>query len=252
MNVLNRRKSDYPSNEQLDKTHYIPYNISHILGIFCGVIISLVCSAAANAQSVPGYLGKRTYFEYNLYSAPTILGINQDGEQFGFDKDKTMGAWSFRHHFSLNYVTKRNAEIGGSISTAQTGIVSDLEENTGVGEFRFTSIGIHRNRYFVKSTGALAPLGRYFKMDLQYLQTATFFDGQPRLDHHLTYFGAGLGTRMIFKNRITVNASFQSGLLIALPFNRTEEHQTYRPIVRKRLQQFHLYEANLGIGILLF
>ncbi len=209
----------------------------------------ITCSMVMYAQRVPGYQGKRTYLEYNFLSSPVILGVTKRGNKLGIGDKRSLAAWSFRNKVNMNYVTKRNSEIGGSFSFGRTGV---LDTNESLGELRFTSVGLHQNRYFVKSTGALAPLGRYFRMEAQYVQSAAFFLNEPRIDFHFAYAGAGLGTRMVFRNFVTVNLSFQSGFIIPLKFSNSDAHFEHRNTVRKRLQSFYLYETNIGIGLLLF
>ncbi|MGB0862057.1 MAG: hypothetical protein ACPG19_07160 [Saprospiraceae bacterium] len=210
--------------------------------------VFLLCFAIkSNAQIVPGYQGKRTYIEYNLHFVPTLLGVNTKGSKFGVGERKSLSTWSFRHKINMNYVTKRNAEMGGSISLGNTGV---LDKNSSFGTIRFTTIGFNYNRYFVRSTGALAPLGRYFKLETQYIQTANYFINHPRIDHHFAYLGAGIGSRKVFKDFFTLNLSFQSGLI--LPLGTSEQANTYKNDVRLRLQYHYLYEVNIGVGFLLF
>jgi hypothetical protein len=211
------------------------------------LVLILFFVKKSEAQIVPGYQGKRTYIEYNLHFVPTLLGVSSKGNKFGIGERKSLSTWSFRHNINMNYVTKRNAEIGGSISLGNTGV---LDENSSFGTIRFTTIGFNYNRYFVKSTGALAPLGRYFKLETQYIQTANYFINYPRIDHHFAYFGAGIGSRKIFKDFFVLNLSFQSGLV--LPIGVAQENNMYKNDVRLRLQYHYLYEANIGIGFLLF
>ena len=203
------------------------------------------------AQNIPGYQGKRTYLEYNLHSSPTFNHVNANGEQFGFSSksNRSILAWNVRHKFNLNYVTKRNSEIGGSISFGKTGI---LDENDWLGSVRFTSLGFNYNRYLVKTTGALAPLGRYIGFETQYIQIAASPVNVPRVDYHAFYLGAGIGTRRVFKDFIILNLSMQTGFAIPLNFNKSDSHLLYQEQVTGRVFNHFIYEMNVGLGILLF
>ena len=210
----------------------------------------LLCVQISKAQVVPGYQGKRTYLEYNFFAAPTILGITEQGTKFGFGAERSLSAWSMRHKFNMNYVTKRNSEVGGSISTVTTGI---LDSASRLGGLRFTSIGFNLNRYMVKSTGALAPLGRYFRFETQYVQAASYMVNQSRSDFHFGYIGAGIGTRTVLRDFLTVNFSFQTGFILPIGASTNSADENFRMNeVRARMQSYYLYEANVGLGILLF
>jgi len=203
----------------------------------------------ANAQNVPGYQGKRTYMEYNSFAAPTLIGVNRRGNKFGIGDKRSLAAFSLRHKINMNYVTKRNSEVGGSLSLGRTGV---LDANNWLGEIRFTGLGFNYNRYFVETTGALAPLGRYTRFEIQYLQAASLFINQQRLDYHFGYLGVGLGNRLVLNDFFTLNLSFQSGLVLPLKINNSPKHDEFRNTVRKRMQFHYLYEMNIGIGVLVF
>jgi hypothetical protein len=215
--------------------------------IFISII--LVFSIKMNAQSVPGYQGKRTYLEYNSFLTPTLLGINVHGKKFGVGDKRSLLAFSVRHKINMNYVTKRNAEVGGSLSFGKTGV---LDDNDWLGEIRFSSLGFNYNRYFIETTGALAPLGRYARVEVQYLQAASLFINEQRLDYHFAYIGGGIGNRMVISDFFTINLSFQSGLVLPLKINNSPSHDEFRNTVRKRMQFHYLYETNIGIGVLIF
>lgn len=203
------------------------------------------------AQNIPGYQGKRTYIEYNIYSSPTFSNVNSNGEQFGFsaESNRSVFAWNIRNKFNLNYVTKRNSEIGGSFNFGKTGI---LDKNNWLGGLRFSSLGFNYNRYLVKSTGALAPLGRYIRFETQYIQIAASPVNVPRIDYHALYFGGGIGTRRVFNDFILLNLSMQTGFTIPIGVNDSESHQLYRQQVSRRMFNHFIYEMNVGVGMLLF
>jgi hypothetical protein len=221
-------------------------NLQYWLLPICCLIIQL-----ADAQNIPGYQGKRTYIEYNAYSSPTFSNVNANGDQFGFSSmsNRSVFAWNLRHKLNLNYVTKRNSEIGGSISFGKTGI---LDQNNWLGGIRFTSLGFNYNRYLVKSTGALAPLGRYVIFETQYIQIAASPVNTPRVDYHAFYLGGGIGTRRVFNDFLILNLSMQTGFSIPLNFNKSENHLLYQKQVSRRMFNHFIYEMNAGVGILLF
>ncbi len=221
-------------------------NLQHLLLLICCLVVQL-----GYAQSIPGYQGKRTYLEYNVHSSPTVSNVNANGEQFGFSSssNRSIFAWNVRHKFNLNYVTKRNSEIGGSINFGKTGI---LDENDWLGGVRFTSLGFNYNRYLVKSTGALAPLGRYIRFETQYIQIAASPVNVPRVDYHAFYLGSGIGTRRVFKDIILLNLSMQTGFAIPLNVNKSESHRLFQQEISTRMFNHFIYEMNIGVGILLF
>jgi hypothetical protein len=236
-----KTKSNHPSN-------HTKMNISKYLLL---LVCCLFVAKTVYSQNIPGYQGKRTYLEYNLYSSPILINVDIKGEQFGISSEAntSFGAWNLRHKIDLNYVTKRNSEIGGSVNFGKTGI---LDENNWLGSIRFTSLGFSYNRYLVKSTGALAPLGRYVRFETQYIQLAASPVNVPRLDYHFVYFGAGIGTRRVYKDFILLNLSMQSGFTIPLTVNQSLRHQEYQPSISSRMFYHFLYEMNIGVGVLLF
>ena len=221
-------------------------NLKHLLSLVCCLVVQF-----SYAQNIPGYQGKRTYLEYNIYSSPTFRNVNANGEKFGFSSrsNRSIFAWNVRHKFNLNYVTKRNSEIGGSISFGKTGI---LDDNDWLGRVQFTSLGFNYNRYLVKSTGALAPLGRYIRFESQYIQIAASPVNVPRVDYHAFYLGGGIGTRRVFNDFILLNLSMQTGFTIPLNFNKSESHLLYQGKISRRMFNHFIYEMNVGVGILLF
>lgn len=211
-------------------------------------------------------MGKHFYYSYNLYGAPTLSGTTTNGEQFGFVEATSPLAWSSRHALEFNYVLFRHLDVGVNVNLFKTGLINQTSDRDGqtyeeVGQLNGQSYGIHAHQYR-RNIGALAPLGQYFRYELQFLNArynspnGTIHDGYTV---KLGYIGIGIGRRYIFSDRIVFNFALQAGGVFSLWNNPQEdsattelEHHEFIRSVRNRLQKHYFLQGNLGIGILLF
>ena len=208
---------------------------------------------AKTQSKASGYLGKRLYVNYNLYSLPALRNYN------GNDK-KGIFAFNTRNVFSADWVTSLHQSVGISFHTTKTEFLFkrainytfQYKDNSGYyttttddlyyndkGEYRAQlsayAIGLHTNLYFNQF---LAPLGSYFKPEILLIKFKVNFDSNaandklvggyegyyhdiqthPNLANKDSYstvaIGATIGTHRIFFNRFVFDIGFQLGFVV--------------------------------------
>ncbi len=208
----------------------------------------------ANAQA-PGYLGKKTFIEYDLFYMLAVGGPTTNNKMYAYDN---LGI-SYRHNFTLNHVVSRSGVIGLGFDFFNTGIgvdYRDSEDNfqSKFSKLKVTAICLHYDKYFMKR-GSLAPFGFYHHFEGKYITGSAQEDAFKDVVHKTFYTGYGIGIKKIFKEKFFVNFSGQVGWTWGDrsldTFNDSFE-KNVQTRINKRIYSHYIFENNIGIGILLF
>jgi hypothetical protein len=167
------------------------------------LILILTFSAKdINAQVVPGYLGKKNSFNYQLNVSPAVIGPNQVDKTswFSYDtypktkKSSFITPFNFTHSFNFQRVISRKIAINfgyGFFTTRQyvNLFVNDviytqnnyLLENIG---YNIINKNFNLSATFYRGR-AIAPFGVYWRLGLSYGINKTIFDNDnPKLIDH--------------------------------------------------------------------
>lgn len=217
-------------------------------------LIFLFSFGLANAQA-PGYLGKKTFLQYDLYYMLAVGGPTAGNRMYAYDK---IGI-STRHNLKLNQVVSRSGVAGIGFDYFKTGINIDYLDNEDniLSEFskmRVTAFSVHYNKYFMKK-GSLAPIGIYHHFEGKYISAKALSPTFSNITHSTFYTGYGLGLKKIFKEKFFINFSGQVGWTwgdrsINTLGNDFETNIKTR--INQRIYSHYIFENNIGVGILLF
>ena len=220
--------------------------------IYCFLLLLFFGLASAQA---PGYLGKKTFIEYDLFYMLAIGGPTVNNNTFSFDNL----AISTRHNFQLNHVVSRSGVLGISFDFLKTGIQIDYiddEDNiqTNFSTLKVNAIGLQYDKYFMK-LGSLAPIGFYHHFEVKLISARPLALPFNEVVQRTTYTGYGIGMKKVFKNRFFINFSGQVGWTWGdRSFNRSRDDfkRNIQKQINLRLYSNYIFENNFGIGILLF
>lgn len=154
------------------------------------------------AQVVPGYLGKKNSFYYQLNVTPAVTGPNQANKSSWFSyesypktKESTfITPFNFTHSFNFQRVISRKVAISvgyGFFRTRQYANLSVNDITYTQNTYLLENIGFDiKNKNFNFSAtfykgGAIAPFGAYWRIGISYAINKTNFDNdKPRLIDH--------------------------------------------------------------------
>jgi hypothetical protein len=196
--------------------------------VLLGILLSgMCCAIKVSAQKIPGYWGHRLSINYQFLGHPAILG---EGSISGVDAGNGISpgasnkiAFVYSHSLSLDYVINRRASIGmsGQYFQLSGGVPTYVEYGTAPFIFNATGtvISIYIKRFHTR-TGAIAPLGKYVKYELN----RSYYSG---INQNLSYYSPnGYYTGGNYNNGGTIPATtvaFNSGnhVGVSLTLGRT-------------------------------
>ena len=201
------------------------------------------------SAQVPGYQGKRGFFEYDLgyfitAEKPTAKGKYLSNYDGGFPP------MNVKHEFTFSYVLSRKRSVGLTMDIFKTGLnlpYNQDEPNLNFSTLSVSAIGIVTDGVVLKM-GGLAPYGVYNRFSIKRVNATV---DEPSITNNKFSFwclGYGLGFRKIFSKRFIFNVrgGFQLVLEGGSVFDSMES------AVHERLLGHYTFESSLGIGILLF
>jgi len=192
-------------------------------------IIACIFTFNANAQSSPGYLGKKFLLEYKCELNKLSLGDQNIDISLG--DGETL---SRLDNFEFGYVLTRGTTLG--LRYAQMNSIETIGTSATV-DYKYRIIGLNSYFHYFRSRGHIAPLGNFFNLEILY----TNFDlinssGIENLND--IGFGIGVGNRFIFADRISFSQEFKFTHFVGL-----------NTFFSERIPGF---TAKLGLGLLLF
>ncbi|MEM6966339.1 MAG: hypothetical protein AAF573_16365 [Bacteroidota bacterium] len=195
-------------------------------------LLFLLAFPTVSAQSVPGYLGKKTYVDYNLTIPHWLYFVPNPSNLI--------------HNFRLHTILRRRASV--ALSFDFFSLEGEPEEGTFsdalFSEVKGTALGLSFEWY---SKNSIAPLGRYFRIDAKFFRTdyVDKFSGGVEMEGSFTtpYLGFGFGIRRVFFDRMVFNAGGSIGVTLK-DFADNAGHKNI-------LLSNNLYQGHLGVGILL-
>ena len=207
---------------------------------------------------VPGYLGKRISLEYSAELGAALQGVTQNNTGFGDvfrgrdDFSQKSFGLSYNHNAKVSFVLTRHFSIGVQASQYYTGLTTNMEtqaivdpsevhSHTNFHRLNIQSLGLNV-MHFVKSRGALAPLGAYFslgfdrmKISGEILDRVVYerFESDPiseynliSIDQNMTLnsFSFSAGNNRIFFDRFI----FKIGVIFRIPILFEGFSETFR------------------------
>jgi hypothetical protein len=238
----------------------------YFLIAFC--ILNVLAIPSAQSQ-VPGYMGKRCIVKANISGMP-LTGLLYSGEK-AFDINA-------RYSIGIDYVLSRNICFGISAEQVNDVIKIDKLTTTPTGQsyapypdvfksaanFYGYNLGVNMKFFLLRSSGSLAPLGRYFL--LEYLRSnITVSDdgryypsGKTELNTiHTNTFLIGMGSQKILFNRLVIDTNLKYGINFygLARLQNAETREKYEPIYSASTSKMfsdYLFTLTVGIGILAF
>lgn len=238
------------------------------------LICVILCLAGfySSLAQVPGYRGKKFMIKVNAKGMPII------GALLGRDHYFDLNA-----RFSLGADVVLSKSITAGVSIEQVNDVIELEkygkfsktQNNINGVFNVTlnklkanfygyNFGANLKFFTHKTSGSIAPFGRFFIVEYVYSDIDVSDDGSFYASgkKDLNHFGAhslvlGLGSQKVLFNRITFEANVKAGLNSygIHSFAKTEkllvQDEVYRASTSKMGTDF-LLTVGIGIGFLAF
>ncbi|MCC6371502.1 MAG: hypothetical protein IT236_10905 [Bacteroidia bacterium] len=239
------------------------------------LILSLSCVAlSVNAQLVPGYQGHKNIASYQLnispaLNRPTYLNRVRTNSDFDYPLAKeSLMPFNLTHTFKIERVMGRKFAMSANYSIAASKeyvsftqkLFDPILGNDNVMNFENVKLNIYAN-YFTGSfifygKRALAPFGKYFKIDLSYVSLVSSYADEsltnsvanPNLastvytfntkDIHyaLNTFGLGcsFGTNRIYHKRLVINRGI-SLFLLTKGGGYIEDSKGMIPAMHKRM-----------------
>lgn len=145
---------------------------------FFGMFFLLVLET--NAQKVPGYQGKKVYFQYE--AIPKIQWLDF-GRYRNYDKNGNRDdkPYEFKHNFGLHTVLSKNKSLGIDITTTLgPRYFTDFSNQNQVDELfsiNATQIGLSF-KHFSRKKGYIAPLGAFFELRPFAFMGKTTYEGR--------------------------------------------------------------------------
>jgi hypothetical protein len=208
-----------------------------------------------SSYSNHGYLGKRTIFRFETNLSPSILLPNRDGKN---------GVLNFDYSFNPNieFVVNEKNSVGAGIGWMKTKF--NCEDNyynlfPNLGDLDILNYSIYYKNY-----KAIAPLGYYYKIQLDYWtytpnMVYQYYDysGNPTNDLYVDP-GFGLGFKIEYGKVFFVNDYIQigTGCSVGMAFKGWREVSeidgTVPEWIDRALRRKYFLGINLNIGILPF
>jgi hypothetical protein len=235
------------------------------------ILFALLSTSAIQAQ-LPGYRGKKIVLKGNIQGLP-VAGFLLANEKFYDCNLRMIGG--------LDMVITKSLVIGVSIEKTNDIIYLQkypvspnypgnsswslpLSGYETAANFEGTSYGANLKFYSYKSSGSIAPFGRY--VILEYLNskhTLTddgrfYSSGKKDLTEIRSHtFVLGIGVQKVYFNRFTFETNVKLGLNTygISAFKKAEEKMGYdevTKVVTNKMLSDYLINAGFGIGILLF
>lgn len=200
------------------------------------LLILFLAICHINAQSVPGYLGKKTFVDYNL-TIPHLIYLIPNPS-------------NLMHNFRIHRVFRRRAAVALSVDLFSM----EGKGSEGIGfneadysEINGTAIGVSFEWY---NKTSIAPLGRYFRIDAKFFRTSyvdTFsgFNGNQEVEGDYTspYLGFGFGMRRVFFDKMVFNV----GGTIGLTLNSFDDESGHGYVLGVN----NYFQSHIGVGVLL-
>jgi hypothetical protein len=211
------------------------------------IIIALIFSAGFlnAAPGRGGYLGHRIIINGEFAYSPFFTSVNDFFTHYNFQYGGNVGVVVGRRtQLNVNY---NMWSLGGNELYNSTFSSKDRVKGYGIG---FTL------RTFRKSQGGIAPIGKFFDMGISYAQnkmTATVMDAANTSDvdlesgEVLVHFG--LGTQMVFWDRLVANTGIRLGTPVIEVSNTSTTN--YSEFLMNRIRSKEIFSVFFGVGILL-
>jgi hypothetical protein len=216
------------------------------------LVLICICTGVLSLSAHPkggGYLGKRLIICAEASYMPNYSAW----------KD-LYTSYNFQYGGNIHFVTGRYSQIGVSCNMYSLGAHNRYEETlSDDGRIRGYQIGL-TYRKFVKNKGGLAPIGKFFDVNLYYHSdeySVEYKEMQPFAPVIISSTGlsgsVAFGTQGIFWNRVVGNMGVRfGGPIVTLqeegsPFERGRE-QKY---MKERLMYKDFFSVFFGIGIIL-
>lgn len=231
-------------------------------------ILNILAIPFAQSQ-VPGYMGKRCIVKANISGMP-LTGLL-------FSKEK---AFDFNTRLSLgiDYVLSRTICIG--ISAEQVNDIIQIEKMTttltgqlyptdptvfkSAANFYGYNLGANMKFFLLRSSGSLAPFGKYFLIEYLQNNITVSDDGRyyPSGKQDLNTISTstilfGMGSQRVLFNRLVVDTNLKYGINFygLSRIQNAETRAQYEPIYNASTSKMfsdYLFTLSIGIGILAF
>ncbi|WP_299252497.1 hypothetical protein [uncultured Cytophaga sp.] len=218
---------------------------------------------------VPGYMGKRCILKANIHGMP-ITG-------FLFANEKPLD-FNFKFSVGMDYVISRNISFGISAEQVNDIILLNKLSTTPIGQsypaapttfksaanFYGYNLGANMKFFLNRSSGALAPFGRYFV--IEYLKNYVtvsddgryYASGNKQINTISTStILIGMGSQKILFNRLVIDTNLKYGVnfygltRIKASDTRIDFDPVYAACTSKMFSDY-LFTLSVGIGVLAF
>lgn len=235
---------------------------------YIGAFILFLFSAASSLCQVPGYMGKKFIFEIGAQGLPAV-GY--------FVSDEKFLDLNIRYSLGVDYVLTKRLCVGASIQ--QTNDVVFFKKHTNLSflhdgyeepqeyksaaNFYGLNYGLHLKIFSFKSSGSIAPFGRYAIVEylinnIEITDDGRYYASEKKNLNQINTatFVLGIGSQKIFFNRIIIGVCMKFGLngygLMSLD---KEERPFYDEITRvgsSKMFSDYLINVGLNLGFLAF
>lgn len=226
------------------------------------VILIVLFGIVDNYGQAPGYLGKRLNLSYSGLVSPNVFHYDEAGVNF----------LNYTHALNIEWVLSRKRSIAFKVqSFAVRGYLDErssnfinqnlsaYENNQITDEYDLNVFAFSFDYIFYKDDW-IAPLGRYSKIGLMYLQySSTNYLTQNEtlinLEDKVTDYAIAVtftkGKRWIFRDLYTLHIASQFGFVIPTYLvngSKTNNYFAYES--ESRLFSYMMYNFEVGVGLL--
>lgn len=231
-------------------------------------ILNIFAIPFAQSQ-IPGYMGKRCIVKANISGMPLTGLLFSDEKAFDFNARLSLG---------VDYVLSRNISIGASAEQVNDIIYIDKLTTTAMGQlypsdpttfksaanFYGYNLGINMKFYLLRSSGSLAPFGKYFLIEYLKNNVTVSDDGRyyPSGKQELNTINTstilfGMGSQRVLFNRLVIDANLKYGINFygLARIQKSEVREEYEPIYNASTSKMfsdYLFTLSIGVGILAF